>query len=374
MLQAVYSDKYKVFAATNYGFSRISIINVQDNVLIRKEILPKYCSVSRMFFVNQWLFVMWQSRDGLKNIYAINVLTGAVVKTSSDDFYRFFGKFGENVLFIGRSKQGQSFNCLFCLHSGSFSMHNTDLMCLYPTFRDNAGSVDYYSLYNEEKRQQCVYQYAFSEHIPCFQSIIDGGRKVVTLLESEYAVYGRKHFTIKRDDEIQPKLYSYSGLKYDIEIPDCYGNVELTQRMHAIVDSDDGQHYLILYARKYFTGNNHVFYWCYRIQDDSCTLQWHHRLPCYDGETASCILTGSQLFHGSTFFKYPMPEDAHLAGKLHVLTYDTGELNSIDDHQECVIAGVREGNHDNGNFFVPNYKSNVYFTSNLSSVSMYSLL
>lgn len=370
ILSAAYSEQYKVFAAPNYGFSRISIINVQDNLLIRKEIFPKYCSVSRMFFVNQWLFVMWQSRDGLKNIYVINVLTDVLVKTSSDDFYRFSGSFGANVLFIGRNKQGQSFNCIFCTDSGVFSMNNTDLFCLYPAFRDNAGLIDYYSFYNEEKKQQCIYQYAFSENIPHYKNIIDGGRKVVTLLEREYAIYGRKHFTIKRDDEIIPKLYSYSGLAYNIEMPDYFSNDELTSRRHAIVDSDDGQHYLILYARKGVSANIHVFYWCYRIQNDSCNLIWTHRLPCYDGETASCILTGSQLLHGSTFHNHPIPEDAHLASKLHALTYDTGEINSFD-HKECVIAGVCEGISSGQGFFRQQYKSNVYFVSNLSSVSMY---
>lgn len=369
---AVYSDQYKVFAATNYGFSRVSIIDSENNVLIRKEIFPKYATVSQLFFVDQWLFVMWfLNKD--RHIYAINVVNDVLVKTSSDDSYRFFGRFGSMALFIGRNKQGQSFNCLFCLESGSFTISHTDFMNLHPTFRDEAGAIDCYGVDNAGHRSMTIYQYQISEQIPLYQNIIDNGREIFTIPYGDYVRYGKKHYTIKRGAEIHPKLYSYSGLEYEIKMPNYYSNVELTSRKHAIIDSDNGHHYLIFYAHKDFGTKIHVFYWCYRIQNDSCELMWEYRLPCDRSELSSSILTGSQLFHGSTFLDYPMPEDKHLAGKLNVLTYDTGELKSID-HQGCVIAGVREiKEYYSSNFFVPNYKSNVYLMSNLSSVSMYKL-
>lgn len=91
-----------------------------------------------------------------------------------------------------------------------------------------------------------------------------------------------------------------------IELPEDYLNiVESSFRTSAIIDSDGGEQYLILYHRKGVGHTLDMYYWCFRIDGEYGTLVWQHRLAASSAELQSFFLTGAHLLHGSTFLSYP---------------------------------------------------------------------
>lgn len=372
----VYNEKYKVLAAPSNSSTRYLIFNAdaEKNILIHKEILPKYSNVNKLFFIREWLIVTWNGVENCTNIDAFNCLTKVLVKTKSDRMYYYHnGNFGNCAIFTGKKDDLRVEQMAFCAETGAFTRTDADGCSIYVVYHNTSTASYCIACNKDNERFATIYEYSAAYEVPTYDNVTSRGRFIRTQAHGCKITYRKKHYLADCATSAPPDLYTNDGARVKIDLPEDYLNIKNSSfRTSEIIDSDGGEHYLILYHRIGIGLTLDVYYWCFRIDGEYGSLVWRHRLPAGSAEISSFYFTGAYLLHSSTLLSYPTKEDALLAGKLHLISFATGEIHSFD-HAGEVIGGAIDC-LPYGNTHSRIYDSGIYFTQGSSGLSMYALV
>jgi hypothetical protein len=181
----VYSKKYNVLAAPNYGLSRVMIFDTEKKVLIHKEILPKYSSVGKLFFLDEWLIFTWlgfTSNENHHNIFAFNVLTKALVKFKSEGvLYHHSGNFGNCAIFSGLKKYQRVQRMVFCAKTGAFTITDAIADSIYLVYHNISNASYYISCNKDGESVTTLYEYSAASEVPTYDNVISTGRRMCTI-------------------------------------------------------------------------------------------------------------------------------------------------------------------------------------------------